>query len=256
MNEKFQADLVSIIIPTFNSALYIDKTLQSAINQSYKNIEIVVVDDCSSDNTVEVVTNFALMDSRIKLIRQLENRGAGVSRSVGLANSIGQYVAFLDADDIWIESKIEQQIDLMKEKNNGFSFTAIKMVDEHGKEVKNKIKVKEKVDYKFLLKNTMIATSSVVIDRFIKGDFSMSDRRGGQDYSTWLKLLRDGSFAYGIDEALVKYRINNEHSLSSNKFKSIKQVWEIQTADEKISKMNAFINIIFFAYNALKKYFF
>ena len=108
--------------------------------------------------------------------------------------------------------------------------------------------------YKYLLHNTIIATSSVVIDRKVLGDFRMPLRRGGQDYATWLMLLRGGAVARGINEALVRYRVA-DGSLSSNKFKSIRQVWEIQTQDEKIPKISAAFHVMCFGFNAFKKYF-
>ena len=114
------------------------------------------------------------------------------------------------------------------------------MIDENDNLLKNKRNIKETCDYKYLLHNTIIATSSVIIDRTILGDFRMPLRRGGQDYATWLMLLRNGCIARGINEALVKYRISS-NSLSSNKFKSIKQIWEIQTQDEEINKLSELV---------------
>ena len=141
----------------------------------------------------------------------------------------------------------------MKEVNAPFSFTAIEMIDEQDVLVKPKRKVKEKIDYNFLLKNTMIPTSSVIVDRMQLGDFRMPLRRSGQDYATWLQLLRNGAVAYGVDEALVQYRVGGK-SLSSNKFKSIKQVWDIQVKQENISPIKATYHTGFFVLNALKKY--
>ena len=130
------------------------------------------------------------------------------------------------------------------------------MIDADGKVVKKKRKVKEQITYKFLLKNTMIATSTVIIDRKKLGDFRMPLRRGGQDYATWLMLLRGGAIAYGINEALEQYRVGNKNSLAGKKSKSIKQIWEIQTQQEHISKTRTVFNIICFVLNAIKKYFF
>ena len=130
------------------------------------------------------------------------------------------------------------------------------MIDGYGKIVKKKRKVKEQVNYKFLLHNTMIATSTVVIDRTHFGDFRMPLRRGGQDYATWLMLLRNGATAYGINEALEQYRVGNKNSLAGKKTKSIKQVWDIQRQQEKIGRFKAWINVNLFAFNALKKYLF
>lgn len=253
-NREYIEGLVSVITPVYNAEKVIGATLESIFAQTYKQIEIVLVDDCSSDNSQEVICNYMKNHPEIVYYKQPTNQGAGAARNKALELAKGQYVAFLDADDLWYPEKIEKQIKLLKEKNGAFSYTAIEMIDAEGKIVKKKRKVKEMVNYKFLLRNTMIATSTVVVDRTILGDFRMPLRRGGQDYATWLMLLRNGTIAYGINEALEQYRVGNKNSLAGKKGKSIKQVWEIQTKQEHINKVCAFFNVCFFIFNALKKY--
>lgn len=252
---EYIKDLVSVITPVYNAERFLENTLQSITNQTYKNIEIILVDDCSKDGSAEIIKRF--IHEQIKIVYHLQdkNMGAGVARNKALELAKGQYVAFLDSDDVWLPQKIEHQIALMKKEKTGFSYTAIEMIDENGKKIKAKRNIKETCDYKYLLHNTIIATSSVVIDRAILGDFRIPLRRGGQDYATWLMLLRNGGIACGINEILCQYRVT-KGSLSSNKFKSIKQVWEIQTQDEKIKKIHAVINTSGFILNALKKYIF
>lgn len=257
MEERQYVDgLISVITPVYNAGNVIGKTLESIFNQTYKNIEIVLVDDCSSDNSQQVIEEYAKNHPEIVYFRQPTNQGAGAARNKALELARGQYVAFLDADDLWYPEKTEKQIELLKEKNGAFSYTAIEMIDGDGKVVKKKRKVRETIDYKFLLHNTMIATSTVIVDRTVLGDFRMSLRRGGQDYATWLMLLRNGTIAYGINEALEQYRVGNKNSLAGSKGKSIKQVWEIQTQNEKIGKVKAAFNVLCFIINAFKKYFF
>lgn len=255
--ERVAADyikgLVSVITPVFNCEKYIERTMNSVFSQTYKNIEIVLVDDQSKDKSAEIIKKYQIDHPEIVYYLQPENKGAGYARNKALELAKGQYVAFLDSDDLWTPEKIEKQINLMKQKEASFCFTAIEMIDGEDNVIKEKRKIKEEIDYNFLLSNTMIATSSVVIDRNIIGDFRMHLRRGGQDYATWLKLLRNGSKAYGINEALVKYRIDGE-SLSSNKMKSIEQIWEIQTEDEGISKIAAGFHLIRWCWNSVKKY--
>ena len=256
MENKYCNDLISVIIPVFNAAKYLEKTLRSVLTQTAGRFEVVLADDCSTDDSAEIIHRFQTENPDIFIYhRQEKNMGAAVARNTALEIAKGRYVAFLDSDDVWKPEKTEKQLLLMKEKDAAFSFTAIEMIDANGALKKEKRKVKEKVDYKFLLHNTMIPTSSVIIDRSKKGEFKMPLRRSGQDYATWLQLLRDGTVAYGINEALVQYRVSG-NSLSSNKFKSIKQVWEIQTQDEKINKFSAFFHVIAFAFNALKKHLF
>jgi teichuronic acid biosynthesis glycosyltransferase TuaG len=214
-----------------------------------------LVDDCSKDNSAAIIKEYQQTHPQIVYYLQPTNMGAGAARNKALELAKGQYAAFLDADDLWKPEKIEKQVNDLVKRNGSFSFTAIEMIDGDDKIIKGKRKVKEEIDYKFLLSNTMIPTSGVLVDRCVKGDFRMHLRRGGQDYSTWLQLLRDGSKAYGIDEALVGYRIDGE-SLSSNKLKSIRQIWEIQTQDEGISKIAAGWHIICWCWNSVKKYIF
>lgn len=254
MERTYVKDLVSVIMPIYNTERYLEETLNSIFEQSYKNIEIVLVDDCSKDRSAEIIADLMKTHPEIVYYLQERNMGAGAARNKSLELAKGQYVAFLDSDDTWKNDKIERQLSLMKEKKSPFSYTAIEMMDDKSQTIKGIRNLKESCDYKYLLHNTIIATSSVVVDRSVLGDFRMPLRRGGQDYATWLSLLRNGTVACGINEALVRYRVASG-SLSSNKFKSIRQVWEIQTQDEHINKMSAIFHVGCFAFNAAKKYF-
>ena len=257
MNERhFIEGLVSVIIPVYNAEEVIGKTLKSVFDQTYPKIETILVDDFSSDDSERIIRDIADDHPEIVYFRQPQNLGAGAARNKALELARGQFVAFLDADDLWHPEKTYKQITLMSEMNAAFSYTAIEMIDQEGKVIKKKRNVKETIDYRFLLKNTMIATSTVIIDRSVLGDFRMPLRRGGQDYATWLTLLRGGTIAYGINEALGQYRVGNKDSLAGKKRKSLQQVWEIQTKQESIKKPLALINLFCFAFNALKKYLF
>lgn len=254
MERQYVEGRVSVITPVYNVEKYIDKTLESIFAQTYKDIEIVLVDDCSKDNSAQIIAKYKEKHPEIIYFLQPKNMGAGAARNKALELASGQYVAFLDSDDFWLPKKTEKQIKLMKKKKSPFSYAAIEMMDEEGKTIKGKRNLKETCDYKYLLHNTIIATSSVIVDRSMLGDFRMPLRRGGQDYATWLSLLRNGAVACGINETLVRYRVGS-NSLSSNKFKSIKQVWEIQTQDEHINKIAAAFHVGCFGFNAAKKYF-
>ena len=245
--------LVSVIIPVYNAEKYIEETLCSVFMQTYKHTEIILTDDQSEDLSAEIIVELKENHPEIVYDRLEKNMGAGAARNKALELAREQYVAFLDSDDLWKTEKLERQIALMRAKHSPFSYTAIEMIDQNGQLLKKKRAVKESCDYSTLLHNTMIATSSVVIDRAVIGDFAMSLRRGGQDYATWLMLLRNGAVALGINEALVSYRVRPK-SLSSDKWKSIRQVWEIQTQDEKIKKIPAVFHLCCFVINALKKY--
>lgn len=251
--EKYIDGLVSVVIPMYNSSSYITPTIKSALNQTYKNIEVLVVDDCSKDNSVEVVNNLAKADPRLRCIPQEKNQGAAVARNRGIKEAKGQYIAFLDSDDLWAEDKIEKQVDLMKAKNVAFVYCAYDWVDENDIRIKGKVKIKERVLYKDLLTKTYICTPAAIYDRNVIGAVEMPLRRTGQDYAFWMVLLKKTD-AYGIDEALVHVR-RRSGSLSKNKFQNLKDIWEVQTINEGINKVAVCCHLIGYAMFTFKKRF-
>ena len=250
---QFDDKTVSVIIPVYNAEKHLSQMLDSILSQTYEKVEIVMVDDRSSDRSAEIIAEYRERCPNIVYHLQEKNMGAGHARNKALELARGRYAAFLDSDDIWLPEKLERQLALMEETGTPFCYAAIERIDENGKLLKPKRNIREQCDYNYLLHNTIIATSSVVIDREKLGDFRVHLRRGGQDYATWLRLLRGGVVARGINDVLVRYRVSSG-SLSSNKFDSIRQVWEIQTRDEGIGKLSAFFHVCCFAFNALKKY--
>lgn len=250
----YENERVSVIIPVFKVERFIEQTILSVVNQNYPDIEIVLVDDCSPDRTAAIIKNMQEKYTNIEYYKLDKNSGAAVARNKALDIATGRYVAFLDGDDMWAEGKLEKQMAYMKKHNAAISCTAMDTVDEKGQALGSVRNVREKITYKFLLHNTMIATSTTIIDRNQTGDFQMPLRRGGQDYATWLMLMRNGIVCCGLDEVLSHYRVVS-NSLSSNKWKSIRQVWEIQTVNEGINKVSAAINVCFFVVNGFIKHF-
>ena len=246
--------MVSVISPVYKVEKFIETTIMSVMNQTYKNIEYILVDDCSPDKSAEIILSMTKKYPQIKYHKLPSNSGAAVARNKGIELAEGQFIAFLDSDDCWKPEKLEKEIALVKEKGAELVFTAIEMIDEEGNVVKGKRKVKERIDYKFLLTNTMIATSSVLIDISKVGKFEMPLVRSGQDYATWLMLMRNGRLAFGIDEALTQYR-RTEGSLSSKKTKNWKKVWNTQVNIEGIHPIAAYWHCFCYAVNAVKKYF-
>jgi teichuronic acid biosynthesis glycosyltransferase TuaG len=167
----YDNEIVSVITPVYNAEKFIKDTVLSAVRQTYRNMEIVLVDDKSTDTSAQIIKKLQDMYPNIIYHLQRANGGAGIARNVALDIARGRYVAFLDSDDIWVPQKTELQIKLMREENAFFSYTAIEMIDEEGK-TKKMHNIKEKVTYEFLLKNTIIATSTVIIDRKKNGEIS------------------------------------------------------------------------------------
>lgn len=217
LQEIENSPLVSIVIPLFNAKEYISETIESVLNQSYKNLEVIVVDDCSSDGSQKVVEDFSKIDSRVKLIQMEQNFGGPAKpRNIGVENSKGEYIAFLDADDIWEENKLEVQIKLMEEGSYNFTSTNILNIDENLKDIDSRYfisnflrKISKKRGVCDLIKNSFIATSSVVVKRDIIEKFSEDrDFISVEDLCLWIRLLdrEETKYSY-ISQKLVKYRV-------------------------------------------------
>ena len=248
MNEP----LVSIITPVYNAERFLSDTIKSVQNQTYKNWEILLIDDCSKDNSAQIIKQFQKYDDRIKYIKLEKNSGASVSRNTGIKNAKGRFIAFVDSDDIWKPEKLEIQIKYMLKENLGFTFTSYRYMKENG-ELTNKIaKAPSKINYNGLLKNTIIGCSTVVIDREIVDYFEMPLVRRGQDTATWLQILRKEKYAYGIEQDLVNYRLVGE-SLSSNKIIALKRTWNTYRNVEKLGLLKSSYVFCFYVFNAIKK---
>ncbi len=245
MNNKTETDfnrnLVTIIIPTYNSEKFIEKTLSSVIQQSYPNFEVCIVDDASTDSTVNKIKKIMQEDSRINLTVNDKNSGAAITRNLALKQAKGRYVAFLDADDIWKPKKLEKQLKFMEENNYYFSFTAYQLIDEDGKKLNKYVDVNSKREvgyHDMLAKKATIGCSTVIIDQTKIGKLQMPLIRTGQDYALWLKILRNGNKAYRFPEVLTDYRIV-PGSISRNKIKKAKRQWQIYRSLEKLGLIEA-----------------
>ncbi|MGL4850549.1 MAG: glycosyltransferase family 2 protein [Clostridium sp.] len=254
MKREFIRGKISVITPSYNAERFIEETIKSVLNQDYENLEMIIVDDCSTDSTEKVVRRFSEQDKRVKFIKLEKNSGAAVTRNKALEIADGQHVAFLDSDDIWKKNKLRKQLDFMREKNIGFSFTGYELINEDGKKLDKLIKVPEEITYKKLLKNTIIGCLTVVIDREKIGDFRMPLVRAGQDTATWLSILRQGHIAYGLDENLSEYRIVTG-SISSNKIKALKRTWNTYRNLEKLHLIKCIYYFICYVNNAILKRF-
>lgn len=243
--------LVSIVVPVYNSEKYIEDTIQSVLNQIYTNWELIFVDDASTDASVRMIKKYET--KKIKLYQNKENKGVGYTRNVGISNSKGRFIAFLDSDDKWVKEKLEKQVEFMLQNNYVFTYTNYIFSDSNCNPTGNKIKVKEKCNYKDYLKSTTIWTSTVMFDMkyFKKEDIYMPNIRMGEDGSTWLKILKKIEYAYGLDEYLSYYR-RRKHSLSSNKIRCVIRVWDLY----KSQNLGFFKTVYYFVHyviNAIRK---
>lgn len=243
--------LVSIIMPAYNAEKFIKESIESVINQSYKNWELLIVDDCSKDLTSKIIENFSLKDKRIKIFQQEKNKGVVKTRNKALKESKGRYVAFLDSDDLWEKKKLEIQIKYMEKNKIYMSYTGYSYISESGKFLKE-IKVPKSLNYKQALKGNQIGCLTVVVDKNYVGNFEMPDLKH-EDYATWLNILKNDIVAYGILENLAKYRkVNN--SLSSNKLKTISWTWNILRNNQKLNFGISLYYLLCHIKQALKKH--
>lgn len=250
---KFEKNLISIITPVYNAERFISETIKSVLAQQYRNWELILVNDQSTDNSLNIIEEFASADSRIKVINLRENSGAAVARNTGIEAAKGQYIAFIDSDDYWDKDKLIRQIAFMQKGNIAFSYTDFRLVDETGQILKEKANVPISLDYTGLLKNTAIACSTVMIDRNIVGEFSMPLVRKGQDTATWLKIMREtGVTAYGISLPLNSYR-QVAGSISSDRIGALKRTWNTYYNLEKLPFHKASYYFTSYVLNAIKR---
>ncbi|RCS69123.1 glycosyltransferase family 2 protein [Vibrio casei] len=245
--------LISIITPSYNSSDLVTETYNAINSQSLSNFEWLITDDCSSDSTLSLLQNLASDDERIKVYRNEVNSGAAISRNNSLAHASGDFIAFIDSDDLWLPEKLEKQVAFMEENNIDFSFTAYELIDEQGNLIGQKVDthLTGPVTYEDMLrKKATLGCSTVMLRRSAFEDISMPLIRTGQDYGLWLKLLKTGAKAYPMPEVLTQYRIL-PNSISRNKVKKAKRQWQIYREIEKLPLLKSAECFCFYAWRAV-----
>lgn len=248
--------LVSIIVPVYNAGQFISETIGYVQAQTYGEWELVLVDDASTDNSRELICSKAVGDGRIKLIRQKQNGGAARARNRGIKEARGQYICFLDADDIWLPDKLEEELafirELQKTRNPkaGFVFMGYEFAGVDGRGLGKVVHVPERISYRQALKNTTIFTSTVMIDRerISDGDIYMPCI-ASEDTATWWHILKKYGDGYGLDKNLVMYR-RSADTLSSNKLTAVRRIWNLYRRQEKLSVIKSVYCMFFWAARA------
>ncbi len=255
MAERNKDGLVSIIVPVYNVKQYIVETMDCVRSQTYQEWELLLVEDGSGDGTVDAITEYMkrTRDERIQLIKQPNNMGAARARNRGLEEAKGRYIAYLDADDLWVPEKLERELDFLQEKQAAFAFTGYEFADESGRGTGKVVRVPEMLTYKEALKNTTIFTTTVMFDTFrIPKELLEMPVMKSEDTALWWKVLRNGYTAYGLDENLVKYRRAGK-SLSSNKLEALRRIWNLYRKAEGMSVLSSAYHFIFWAIRAVKR---
>lgn len=237
-------ELVSIITPTYNCGKFIGETIESVLKQSYENWEMVIVDDCSKDNTKEVVEKYIKKDKRIKYHLLEVNSGAAVARTKAMELAQGKYMAFLDSDDLWSVDKLERQINFMKKNNYNITCTQYEQIDEQGNFINKIIPVKVKTDYNGILLTCPVGNSTVMYNVEKLGKFEVPNIRKRNDDALWLQMLKKEKYIYGMKDTLMQYRIRS-NSISSNKISLIKYHWKLYRDIENLSIIRSTFHICF-----------
>lgn len=248
-----QEPLVSVITPAYNADRFIADTIQSVISQQYQNWEHLIVVDCNSkDKTEEIIRQYATQDSRIKLIKSPDAKGAAANRNIALEASRGSYIAFIDADDLWTPDKLSKQISFMLKNDYFFSFTGFRRINEDNTQQGHIHTVPEKVSYSDLLLNNTIACLSVVFKKQELSDIRFQEH-GWEDMSFWLQILKRVDFAYGLNECLALYRIV-KGSRSNNKLFAAKLRWNTYRLVENFSILKSIYLFAIYFITAVTKY--
>lgn len=244
-------ELISIVVPVYQAERFITETIENVQKQSYENWELLLVDDCSSDESCAVIEKKASADSRIRLIRQDKNQGAAQARNCGIRNASGRYLCFLDSDDLWEPDKLATELAFMREKEAGFVFTGYEFADENGKGLGKIVRVPQEITYSQALKNTTIFTSTVMIDREkIQDEDIYMPEIASEDTATWWHLLKVYGKAYGLNQNLVKYR-RSANTLSSNKVEAVRRIWKLYRKQEKLNLVYSAYCMCFWALRAV-----
>ena len=245
--------LVSIITPTYNSQAYIAQTIESVQNQTHQNWELIIVDDCSTDETVKLIIQEAQKDNRISFICLDENSGPAKARNAGIDRVSGKYMTFLDADDIWFPEFISTSIETIIKNQVFFVFSSYRRSNENLEFVYSDFIVPEKVTYTDILKTNSISCLTAFIDIEKLGKKQMPDIFKRQDMGLWLQYLKEIPYAYGIQQPLAIYRIR-KNSLSRKKSKLLKYQWQFYREVEQLSILQSAYYMVNWMYKGFFKY--
>lgn len=247
--EKNKQPLVSVIMPSYNSEKYLSHTLNSVLAQNFQRWELLVVDDCTTDNANTLIETYVAKDSRIRLIRLAENGGAAAARNKAIELARGRYIAFLDSDDRWLPDKLEKQIHFMQDNNFAFSYSAYEKLDEQGNIV-CVVGVPEKVSYTDLLKVCSIGCLTAIYDAEKLGKIYMPLIRKRQDLGLWLRILKQVPYGYGLNEVLAQYQLRSD-SISANKRSAAQYTWRLYRDIERLDFIRAAYYFSHYAFNGI-----
>lgn len=250
MQEDF--GLISIIMAAYNTEKTIEQAINSVSSQTYTNFELLVVDDCSKDRTVELVKDIVAKDSRVRLISNVKNSGVSYTRKHGLEEAKGDWIAILDSDDAWEPEKLEKQIVLQRRTNADLLFTGSAFMDSEGHPIDWYLHAPKEVTYRQLLKQNVLSNSSALVRKELYAKYYAIGDGMHEDFAIWLSILKEGKKAYGVDEPLLIYRIAKS-SKSGNKVKAARMNWNTYRY-VGLNLMEAIYYECWYIFNGIRKY--
>lgn len=239
--------LVSVVMPAYNASKTILGSIESVLSQSFKSLELIVVDDCSNEDLERLLKPTLSSDSRLRFVRLERNYGAAFARNIAIELAVGRYIAFLDSDDLWFPNKIETQISFMCENDVAFSYSAYEKIDENGKTF-GVMGVSERISYTDLLKTCSIGCLTAIYDTNKVGKIYMPINTKREDFGTWLMILKKVDYAYGVNEVLAQYRVYDSQT-SSKKTKMAKENWRLYRDVEKLGLLKS---VYYFSHYAIR----
>lgn len=244
---------VSVIMPAYNSEEFIEQAIRSALNQTYSNLEVIVIDDNSSDTTKDIVERLAVEDDRVKLIQNDHNLGAARSRNKGIDLCSGEYVALLDSDDIWYPRKLEVQMELAIKEKADIVYCSYAMIDEQGHKKCSDFIVSEQITLDSTLAKNEIGCLTVILGPNVIRKYRFSHEYYHEDFALWVQLLKDGMKAVGTKQVLAAYRLR-ENSRAANKFNAAKRRWRIYRNLLGLSAIKSGYYLLRYAVSGVLKY--
>ncbi len=245
---------VSVITANYNCERFLAATIDSVLKQTFTNWEMIIVDDMSTDGSIDIIEGYCERDKRIKLVKSIKNEGPAEARNTAIRLARGRFLAFLDSDDQWEAEKLQKQISFMKEKDIALSYTEYKKVDEEGNIISKTITRPGFVDYKKMLNSNYIPCLTAVYDTQKLGKVYMPLLLKRQDYGLWLNILKSTKYAYAINEPLALYRVRKADSVSSSKLRSAIYHWKVLRDVEKIHFLKALYHFTQYAIIGYIKY--
>jgi glycosyltransferase involved in cell wall biosynthesis len=242
--------LLSVIVPLFNSEKFIEKTILSVRNQTHSNWEMIIVDDCSKDNSVAIIEQYIANDNRIKLWRLNKNSGTGIARNLAVSKAKGDYIAFLDADDLWKPIKLERQLQFLKENNFHFTFSFYDCINEDGNLLNLRVEAPKKLFYFQLFFCNFVGNLTGIYEVKYFGKIAISSIRKRQDWMLWLSLLKKIKTAKPVPESLAFYRIRN-NSLSASKIDLLRHNFNVYRSYHQFNVLTSLLIMIGFLFTQL-----